>query len=181
MKSTGIVRQVDNLGRVVIPKEIRRTMRIREKDPLEIFTGDAGEIIFKKYSPIADLSEFAGQYAAALQKTTGFPVLVCDQDHVIAAAGIPKKEMLSRRISSDLENVMGQGEFYICQADDRCGLQPVEGMGYHTVMAAPILASGNRLCGAILFVDTANGKAMGEVEMKLLITAATFLGIQMEE
>ena len=94
MKATGIVRRIDDLGRVVIPKEIRRTMRIREGDPLEIYTDREGEVIFKKYSPIGELVDFAGQYAESLYKTCGFPVAVCDRDSVIAVAGIPKKEYL---------------------------------------------------------------------------------------
>ena len=108
MKATGIVRRIDDLGRVVIPKEIRRTMRIREGDPLEIYTDNDGEVIFKKYSPIGELSAFATQYAEVLSKIGGYPVVVCDRDHVISVAGIPKKELLERRVSPALEEVMEQ-------------------------------------------------------------------------
>ena len=89
MKATGIVRRIDDLGRVVIPKEIRRTMRIREGDPLEIFTNTDGEVIFKKYSPIGELSPYTKQYVEVLYRTTGHPAAICDRDHVIAVAGIP--------------------------------------------------------------------------------------------
>ncbi len=99
MKATGIVRRIDDLGRVVIPKEIRRTMRIREGDPLEIFTDNDGEVIFKKYSPIGELSSFAGQYGEVLFKTGGYPVIICDRDHVISVAGVSKKELIERRVS----------------------------------------------------------------------------------
>ena len=99
MKATGIVRRIDDLGRVVIPKEIRRTMRIREGDPLEIFTDNEGGVIFKKYSPIGELSSFASQYAEVLYKVGGCPGLICDRDSVVAAAGIPKKEVIERRVS----------------------------------------------------------------------------------
>ena len=105
MKATGIVRRIDDLGRVVIPKEIRRTLRIREGDPLEIFTSNDGEVIFKKYSPIGELSAFAGQYAEILHKTSSRPVIVCDRDHVVSASGLPKKELLERRISPALEEL----------------------------------------------------------------------------
>lgn len=91
MKATGIVRRIDDLGRVVIPKEIRRTLRIREGDPLEIFTSNEGEVIFKKYSPIGELSAFAGEYAEILHKTSAKPVIVCDRDHVVSVSGVPKK------------------------------------------------------------------------------------------
>ena len=98
--------QSDDLGRVVIPKEIRRTLRIREGDPLEIFTSNDGEVIFKKYSPIGELSAFAGQYAEILHKTSSRPVIVCDRDHVVSASGLPKKELLERRISPALEELI---------------------------------------------------------------------------
>ena len=83
MKATGIVRRIDDLGRVVVPKEIRRTLRIREGDPLEIYTDREGEIILKKYSPIGELSQFAAQYAKILSDTTGNMVCVSDRDHLI--------------------------------------------------------------------------------------------------
>ena len=76
MKATGIVRRIDDLGRIVVPKEIRRTLRIREGDPLEIFTDREGEIILKKYSPIGELSQFAGEYAESLAHTTGYLVRI---------------------------------------------------------------------------------------------------------
>ena len=104
MKATGIVRRIDDLGRVVIPKEIRRTMRIREGDPLEIYTGSDGEVILKKYSPINDLGEFAVEYVESLYETYGTPALICDCDEVIATAGLTKKDYIGRRISSTAED-----------------------------------------------------------------------------
>ena len=115
MKATGIVRRIDDLGRVVIPKEIRRTMRIREGDPLEIFTNNDGEVIFKKYSPLGELGEFAGVYAEVLGKVLTTPVLICDRDHVIAAAGLPKKEVLERRAAPALEEIMESRQSYILE------------------------------------------------------------------
>ena len=104
MKATGIVRRIDDLGRVVIPKEIRRTLRIREGDPLEIYTDPEGEVIFKKYSPVGEMSPFAAQYAEVLSKTASLPTVICDTDHVIAAAGVSKKEYLERRVTPALED-----------------------------------------------------------------------------
>ena len=106
MKATGIVRRIDDLGRVVIPKEIRRTMRIREGDPLEIFTDREGEVIFKKYSPIGELNSFASQYAETLHKTCGMAVVICDRDAVIACAGLPRKDYLDKKLSSELEEIV---------------------------------------------------------------------------
>ena len=106
MKATGVVRRIDDLGRIVIPKEIRRTLRIREGDPLEIFTDKEGEIILKKYSPIGELSEFASQYAETLAKTTGHIACISDKDTIIAVAGAPKKEYLEKSISNEVERIM---------------------------------------------------------------------------
>lgn len=106
MKATGIVRRIDDLGRIVIPKEIRRSFRIKEGDPLEIFTNADGEVIFKKYSPIGELSQFAGQYAEVLHKNGCSPVVITDNDHVVAAAGVSKREVMERRVTKALEDVM---------------------------------------------------------------------------
>ena len=112
MKATGIVRRIDDLGRVVIPKEIRRTMRIREGDPLEIYTDREGEVIFKKYSPMGELSSFAAQYADTLYRTCNLSVLICDRDAVIAAAGVSRKEYQEKTLSPELERVMeGRGMY----------------------------------------------------------------------
>ena len=116
MKATGIVRRIDDLGRVVIPKEIRRTMRIREGDPLEIFTDNDGEVVFKKYSPVGEMTPFALQYADVMSRACGLPVLICDRDHVVAAAGVPKKEFLERRVSGQLEELMEQRRTHIAKA-----------------------------------------------------------------
>ena len=109
MKATGIVRRIDDLGRVVIPKEIRRTMRIREGDPLEIFTDNDGEVVFKKYSPVGEMSPFAAQYADVMSRACGLTVLICDRDHVVAAAGGAKKDFLERRISGQLLHLGQRG------------------------------------------------------------------------
>ena len=108
MKATGIVRRIDDLGRVVIPKEIRRTMRIREGDPLEIYTTRDGEVIFKKYSLIGGLEEFAAQFCDTLSRSTDFSAAVTDRDAVIAIAGAGKKELLGKPVSPALEQVMDQ-------------------------------------------------------------------------
>ena len=108
MKATGIVRRIDDLGRVVIPKEIRRTMRIREGDPLEIYTNSDGEVIFKKYSPIGEIGESAAQVADIMHRLAGCPVAVFDRDHVISVSGAAKKEWNARRVSPELEDLMEQ-------------------------------------------------------------------------
>ena len=112
MKATGIVRRIDELGRVVVPKEIRRTLRIREGDPLEIFTNRDGEVILKKYSPIGELDNFAKQYAEALGQTSGQMIMICDRDQVVAASGGAKKENIGKKISKDVENLIDEREVF---------------------------------------------------------------------
>ena len=166
MKATGIVRRIDDLGRVVIPKEIRRTMRIREGDPLEIYTDNDGEVIFKKYSPIGELG--------------GYPVVVCDRDHVIAVAGLPKKELLERRVSSALEELMESRRIHALSGNEPKNFQPVEGIDRYALVAAPIITSGD-VCGAIMFMLGDEGGTATDAEVKLITVAAGFLGKQMEE
>ena len=119
MKATGIVRRIDDLGRVVIPKEIRRTLRIREGDPLEIFTDREGEVILKKYSPIGELSAFARQYAESLAHVSGCLAFICDMDQVIAAAGSGKKEVEEQYISKPLEKVLEARRAQCASSDEK--------------------------------------------------------------
>ena len=152
MKATGIVRRIDDLGRVVIPKEIRRTLRIREGDPLEIYTDPEGEVIFKKYSPVGEMSPFAAQYAEVLSKTASLPTVICDTDHVIAAAGVSKKEYLERRVTPALEDLMeGRRSFVAAKAGDH--LQPVEGIERSAAVAYPIIASGDVTVAVVMMLD----------------------------
>lgn len=178
MKATGIVRRIDDLGRVVIPKEIRRTMRIREGDPLEIYTDVGGEVIFKKYSPIGELSNFASQYAEALIKETSAAVIICDRDHCVAAAGIPKKEVLERRITSSLEEIMESRRQKTFPPE--FSVPALEGSDRRMTVASPIIAAGD-ICGAVVFLATESKSASDESDIKLCTVASHFLGKQMEE
>lgn len=178
MKATGIVRRIDDLGRVVIPKEIRRTMRIREGDPLEIFTDNDGEVIFKKYSPIGELSDFAGQYAEVLCKVGGHPVVITDRDHAIAVAGLPKKEVLERRVSAMLEDMMEHRAVF--GGEGSTAMYPVEGIEKSALAAASIVSSGD-VCGSVIYLRDGGTAQATEAELKLVTAAANFLGKQMEE
>lgn len=177
MKATGIVRKIDDLGRVVIPKELRRSLHIRENDPLEIFTGDNGEVIFRKYSPLMEIGTCAVQYAEALYKTGGYPVVICDCDKVITVSGVPKREIVGRRVAYDLEDYAKQRKPFLPDKDKP--IQPIEGLDYYAVAGAPVIASGD-VCGLIMFVSDSDNVTASEVESKLITTAAAFLGIQME-
>lgn len=179
MKATGIVRHIDDLGRVVIPKEIRRTMRIREGTPLEIYTESDGRVIFKKYSPVGELGEFSREYAEVLFKTSGNPVIVCDRDNVIAAAGISKKEVLEKRVSPELEKLMEDRRSYSRELSSE-KIYPVEGVERSAISVSPVLASGD-VCGAVLMMDGERGERDVRSNSKLTQAAAMFLGRQMEE
>jgi len=180
MKATGIVRRIDDLGRVVIPKEIRRTMRIREGDPLEIYTSRDGEVIFKKYSLMGGLDEFAAQFCETLSKSTGFAAAVTDRDTVIAVAGGGKRDLMGKRISQELEQIMEDRKVYQQQSGERNVYVTDSGEKYCTAVAAPIICEGDVL-GLVLFVsDSADTKPTGETEYKLAQTIAAFLGRHME-
>lgn len=153
---------------------------IGDGDPLEIFTSNDGEVIFKKYSPIGELSSFAGQYAEILHKTSTKPVVVCDRDHVISVSGVPKKELLERRISPALEDLVEQRRSYIFSRSKEQPLYPVEGVERAALVAYPIISAGD-VCGAILFLAEGEETEPTEAEEKLLQAAAGFLGKQMEE
>ena len=179
MKATGIVRRIDDLGRVVIPKEIRRTMRIREGDPLEIFTDKDGELIFKKYSPIGELTDFAAQLCDSLRRSSESIAAICDRDAVIAVAGGGKRELLDKPISAALSDIMEKRAIY---RRESAGTElPVSGddEGFCLSVAAPILCEGD-VMGAVLFVAPRGAHTAGEVEYRLAQTAAAFLGKQME-
>ena len=180
MKATGIVRRIDDLGRVVIPKEIRRTLRIREGDPLEIYTATDGEVIFKKYSPVGEMSEFAAQYADVLSRISAMPTLVCDRDHVIAAAGVSKREVLERRITSTLENYMENRRSYSAHPNEVDNIRPVEGLSHDAAIIYPIIAAGD-VTGAVVMLRSERVPFPTETEQKLAQSAAAFLGKQMEE
>ncbi len=180
MKATGIVRRIDDLGRVVIPKEIRRTLRIREGDPLEIYTATDGEVIFKKYSPVGELSVFATQYAEVLSRISSLPTIITDRDHVIAAAGVSKREYLERRITVTLEGYMENRRSYAAHQSDVSPVQPVEGIEHNAAVVYPIIAAGD-VTGAVVMLTSDSIKVPSDAEIKLCQSAAAFLGKQMEE
>lgn len=181
MKATGIVRRIDDLGRVVIPKEIRRTLRIREGDPLEIFTDREGEIILKKYSPIGELGNFAKQYAEALAQTTGHIVCIADRDQIIAASGSGKKDLELKPVSSELEEVMNSRSSIIAKGNSP-DYKSLTGQDerYPCQVISPIISEGDAI-GAVIILSKEMKDNFGETESKLAASAAGFLGKQMEQ
>ncbi len=182
MKATGIVRRIDDLGRVVVPKEIRRTLRIREGDPLEIFTDREGEIILKKYSPIGELSQFAGQYAESLAQNTGCLICITDKDHVVAAAGSGKKDYDGKPISKQLESVITERENFLARLGDSEFIKvTLDDTAEYTAQAVSTIICEGDAIGAVVLYGKEEKAEMGETEIKLAKVAAGFLGRQMEQ
>jgi len=179
MKATGIVRRVDDLGRIVIPKEIRRTLRIREGDPLEIYTEKDGGVIFRKYSPMSDLQDFAAQICESIGANTGCVAAVSDRDSIIALSGAPKRELLEKPNSQELDKLMANRKNYRYVAGETL-IPATEGSDkYHLGVAAPILSQGD-LMGCVMLLLGENDSPLGEADQKLAQTVAGFLGKQME-
>ena len=180
MKATGIVRRIDELGRIVIPKEIRRTQRIRQGDSLEIFTAADGEVVFKKYSPLSGLGSLSKVYAEVLAKSLGRPVVVCDTHQIVAAAGPGRGELLGRAISPELEQLLAARSVYTAPADRTRRLPMLERSERPILCAAPILAHGD-IEGGVLLPGTGRDALPEEEAVHAVSTAAAFLAKWMEE
>ena len=181
MKATGIVRRVDELGRLVIPKEIRRTMRLAEGTPLEIFTDREGQIILKKYSPMMELGSFAKQYAESVAQTMNQKVAVSDRDQIIAVAGGGKRELLGKTISRQLEEMIINRENSIQAGLDKTTIPLISGDedSYSAQAIYPICCEGDCI-GAVILYSRENQTHFSETEYKAAACAASFLGKQME-
>lgn len=162
MKATGIVRRIDDLGRVVVPKEIRKILRIREGDPLEIYTGTTGEVILKKYSPISELGQMAEIFADSVSATLGLPVIVSDTDHYVAASGVKTKDYLNKEIDDELDDIIQQKNEYNTESR----------------ITVPILANGDPI-GSVTILPT-DGKTLTDLELKTARLGAGFLARQMD-
>ena len=182
MKATGIVRRIDDLGRIVIPKEIRRTLRIKEGDPLEIFTDREGEVILKKYSQVGELGKFAAEFAESLAQTSGHGVCITDRDQIVAAAGGMKKEYIGKTISDVLENMINERESILAGKTPERHVELTNGESKPDVpqLITPILCGGDAIVSVILSGKDRSVK-MGETENALAKCAAGFMGRQMEQ
>jgi AbrB family transcriptional regulator (stage V sporulation protein T) len=180
MKATGIVRKIDELGRIVIPREIRKSLKIREGNPLEIYVEKNGEIILKKYAPMGNILEIASQYAETLASTTGFAVCITDTEMIIAVSGISKKDYLDKEISEHVLNVMEDRAMWSTKGDSV--MQVVKNddtTKYSEQIMCPIISEADAIGTVILFTTDAR-KKLTDVEYKLVQSACTFLSKQME-
>ena len=179
MKATGIVRRVDDLGRIVIPKEIRRTLKIREGDPLEIYTEKDGGVIFRKYSPMSDLQDFAAQICESIGSVTGRIAAVADRDSIIALSGAPKRELMDKPNSPELDRLMEERTHYMCKPGDS-PVRPTDATEkYQLGVASPILSQGD-LMGCVMLLLNDDSAPVTEADRNLTKTIAGFLGKQME-
>ena len=179
MKATGIVRRIDDLGRVVIPKEVRKTLRIREGDPLEIFTANDGEVILKKYSQIGELNEFSQEYAEALGETLGHGVIVTDLDSIIAVSKLPNKYYKKKSISKELESLMKKRESIHGKDNKLVCLNEDDPMNYTSQIIMPIISFSGDCIGSICLVSK-DKVELNESDEKILKVAANFLGKQVQ-
>ena len=181
MKATGIVRRIDDLGRVVVPKEIRRTLRIREGDPMEIFTDREGEIILKKYSPIGEIGHFSQQYAEAVYQATKHTVIVSDKDQIIAVAGIPKRELIGSSIHHELEHTMEDRQNILaCQKDKEfIKISSVLSHDFTSQAIATIICEGDAI-GSVMILSARDDNPVTNAELTLAVTGANFIGKQLE-
>lgn len=184
MRATGIVRRIDELGRVVIPKEIRRTLRIREGDPLEIFTDHDGEVVLKKYSPIGEISTIAKDYTDSLYRTLGHIACICDRDSVVSISGTGKKDLMERPLSSELDQLLQERQTRIMNMSDGSRLIPVTNDDrsdlYTAQLVVPILSDGE-IIGGLILLSKESGAKMSDIDQKVAETTATIVGRQMEQ
>ncbi|NHN35075.1 stage V sporulation protein T [Paenibacillus agricola] len=180
MKATGIVRRIDDLGRVVIPKEIRRTLRIREGDPLEIFVDRDGEVILKKYSPIGELGDFAKEYAESLYESTNHITMITDRDNIIAVSGGSKKDYLEKQVGALVEACMENRKTTLEGTQGEYELIKDLNEAYSSFVVAPIISSGDPI-GSVILLNKDENVKMGQMETKMAETAAGFLAKQMEQ
>ena len=180
MKATGIVRRIDELGRVVIPKEIRRTQRIRRGDPLEIFTTGDGEVIFKKYSPIGEMNAVAAQYTEVLSKSFALTTFVADRDRILTASGAGRRDLIDRSVSQPLEKLMDSRKPYASEGEAEKALLPCEGAQRALLCVSPIIAAGD-VTGAVGLLTEDKSAQPDAAQQKAIAVAAAFLAKQMEE
>ena len=179
MKATGIVRRIDDLGRVVIPKEIRRTLRIREGDPLEIFTDREGEIILKKYSPIGELGTMAKLYAESLSQTLGCTVCITDTDQIVAVSGAGKKDLQDQPVGREFAKLLQERTQVLEKSGQPGFVKITQEMGeYRDEIICPVICEGD-VIGSVVMLNRDEKRFLGELEQKVVQSASDFLGRQM--
>ncbi len=178
MKATGIVRRIDDLGRVVIPKEIRRTLKIREGMPMEIFTDVSGEVILKKYSPVGEMSQLAQAYAEALVSLTGHGAAVCDTEQIIAVAGSAKKDLLHKGIAPQLDELLRSRRNFI--TDGEGTVLACKDVPAAALAVFPVISVGDVMGGVVLLKGEKSPPKLSSEAAESVKAAAMFLSRQLE-
>lgn len=179
MKATGIVRRMDDLGRVVIPKEIRKTMRIRKGDSLEIYTDSSEKIIFKKYSSMAEISSFAESYANVVSKAINLPVLISDCDEVVAAGGASKKEFLGRKISEEIKKLISKRSHFLNNESKSEKIYPLENFENEAACVVGIISGGD-VMGSLIVLEGNEKNDFSKGNFLLVKTVAELMGKHLE-
>lgn len=179
MKATGIVRRMDDLGRVVIPKEIRKTMRIRKGDSLEIYTDSSEKIIFKKYSSMAEISSFAENYANVVSKAINLPVIISDCDEVVAVGGASKKEFLGKKISEEIKKLISKRNHFLKSEVKSKKIHPFEGVESEVVCVLGIISGGD-VMGSLIVLEGEEKNAFSDEKFLLVKTVAELMGKHLE-
>ena len=184
MRATGIVRRIDELGRVVIPKEIRRTLRIREGDPLEIFTDHDGEVVLKKYSPIGEIAAIAKDYTDSLYRTLGHVALISDRDAIVSSSGAAKRDYVEKPLSPEIDQILQTRQMSMLNLSSGAKMVPItnddRADSYSSQIVAPILADGE-IVGGLILISRDSGQQMTVVDQKVAETTANIIGRQMEQ
>lgn len=184
MRATGMIRRVDEIGRLVLPSDIRKTLKIRNGDPIEIFVNGEEEVILKKYSPFVDLIEIAEIYVEALYESIGFISLVTNRDMVIAVAGAPKDDFFGKLISEPVQKAIEERQVTIMpKPGELSECYPICEKGGEEKFTAQVIApviAGNELIGAVILGCKEAGVVMGNMEVKIATTTAGFLAKQIE-
>lgn len=178
MKATGIVRRIDDLGRIVIPKEIRKTLKVKEGMPLEIFTDQEGGIILKKFLPFSEFTTLAKEYAECMVQQTGAVTVITDREKVIAAAGCGGKNMVGEGITMKLERILDDRDEQLPAAERNRFIPICEGMKEEREQIFCPIRSGGEIIGSVFLMPKDEKKKLGEIEKKIAALAAEFLGRQ---
>ena len=179
MKATGIVRRIDDLGRVVIPKEIRRTLKIREGMPMEIFTDSSGEVILKKYSPVGEMEPLAQSYAETLSSMTGYGIAVTDTEQIIALAGPAKKELMKKAIAPQIDECISTKEIFRSSKDET--LLVSKDIPAAAVLVYPIVSMGDAMGSIILIKGEKSPPTVSDEVFDKTRSACMFLASQLDD
>lgn len=182
VRPTGIVRRIDELGRIVVPKELRRTLRIREGDSVEIYVDENANIVLKKYSPVGQLKTMSRDMAEALAESSGLVALVCDKDLVLASAGAGAPDLTDRSIGGAVEKSMNERQVLLVHfsgGGESSSIVDKSADGFVIVSAAiaPIVVEGEAV-GAVVVGTTSNKSTVGDLEESLVVAAAGYFSRQ---